>query len=186
MAPRMKAASVPGLNTWMRPRSRHRAHAMFLGFMAFCNAALSLVVAVMGRSLDEGAAAAMLLVVAAGCGVVAYRTYHAGLWIAADGIVIRGPLWTSRVAVDAAESFFAGVQDGAGNGTPCPMLATGDGRAIGVWALGRQGVVWRYPRYLRELEPVCTELNRLLECAKAKPRSVPPARSIGDRRLAGA
>ena len=65
------------------------------------------------------------------------------------------------------------------------MLATLDGQAIGVWAPGRGAVVWRYPRYLRELEPLCTELNRLMECAKSVANDRSPITSLADRRTAG-
>jgi hypothetical protein len=42
------------------------------------------------------------------------------------------------------------------------MLTRRDEDAIGVWALGREGVVWRFGRHERELQPLCDALNAAL------------------------
>ncbi len=43
------------------------------------------------------------------------------------------------------------------------MLESVNGQSIGIWALGREGVVWKFDQYLEEAEPLCHELNQLLE-----------------------
>ena len=47
------------------------------------------------------------------------------------------------------------------------MLQRKHGRSIGVWALGREGVVWRFGRYQHEMEPLCDELNVVLSTVRA-------------------
>ena len=55
-----------------------------------------------------------------------------------------GPLRTWEVPGNSAVSFSPGVQPSYGNGTPCPILTRSDGSTIGVWALGREGLVWGF------------------------------------------
>ncbi len=100
--------------------------------------------------------------------VCARRLSRAGLLMSRDGVVVRGPFKTWAVPLADAESFEPGVQAGGGNGTPCPMLKRKNGGAIGVWALGHEGVVWRYRQYLRDLEPLCDELNAVLGAVRAE------------------
>jgi hypothetical protein len=47
------------------------------------------------------------------------------------------------------------------------MLTRDGGPPVGVWALGREGWVWRYDRHLTELEPLCDELNTVLRRVRA-------------------
>lgn len=94
---------------------------------------------------------------------LAWRISRAGLWIGADGILIRGPLRTWRIRQSEAVRFVPGVQSGPGNGTPCPMLERVKGAEVGVWALGIEGLIWKFDEYLEELEPLCGQLNELLE-----------------------
>lgn len=99
--------------------------------------------------------------------VCARRLSRAGLLMSRDGVVVRGPFKTWAFPLADAESFEPGVQAGGGNGTPCPMLKRKNGGAIGVWALGHEGVVWRYRQYLHDLEPLCDELNEVLRSMAA-------------------
>jgi hypothetical protein len=99
--------------------------------------------------------------------LLAKRLRQAGVWLGADGIVVRNPLRTWTVPINDVDSFAADVASGGGNGTPCPLLRQRHGRPIGVWALGREGVVWRFGRYQHELEPLCDQLNAVLADLKA-------------------
>jgi hypothetical protein len=98
---------------------------------------------------------------------LARRLSNAGVWIGADGIVVRNPVRTIPVPLRDAESFVPGVASGGGNGTPCPILKRKHGRPVGVWALGREGVVWRFGRYQHEMEPLCDQLNTVLRTLQA-------------------
>jgi hypothetical protein len=93
----------------------------------------------------------------------AARVAKAGLWIGPDGIVVRGPFRTRSVALENAAVFVPGLQGGGGNGTPCPMLERHHGRAVGVWALGRRNIWFHYERLCHEIQPLCNELNELVE-----------------------
>ncbi len=106
------------------------------------------------------------LAVAAPGVVLARRLVTTGLWIGPAGIVIRGPFSTRRVSLADADIFVPGVT-GGGNGTPCPMLQLKPRGAIGVRALGREGVIFHYQRYLAALKPLCEELNAVLRATKS-------------------
>jgi hypothetical protein len=108
------------------------------------------------------------LAVAAPGVILARRLVTTGLWIGRDGIVIRGPFSTQRVSLADADAFVPGVA-GSLNGTPCPMLQLKPRGAIGVWALGREGVIFHYQRYLAALKPLCEELNAVLRATKSGP-----------------
>jgi hypothetical protein len=97
----------------------------------------------------------------------ARRLSAAALWMGPDGIVVRGRLKTRRIPLAEAEAFVPGVLAGAGNGTPCPMLKLKHGGAVGVWALGREGVAFRYRRYVQELQPLCDELTEVLKALQS-------------------
>jgi hypothetical protein len=97
----------------------------------------------------------------------ARRLSAAALWMGPDGIVVRGRLKTRRIPLAEAEAFVPGVLAGAGNGTPCPMLKLKHGGAVGVWALGREGVAFRYRRYLQDLQPLCDELTEVLHALQS-------------------
>jgi hypothetical protein len=124
---------------------------------------------------------ALWIVLAAGPPLlIAWRIHKAGLRIGSDEIVVRGPLKTWAVPLAGAKGFSPGVQSGYGpNGTPCPTLSRDGGWPVGIWALGREGVIWRYGRYLKEYEPLCAELNGLLrrlqtEAGVARPPAIGP------------
>jgi hypothetical protein len=94
--------------------------------------------------------------------VFARRVARAGLWIGPGAIVVRGPFRTQSVALYDVVHFVPGLQGRGGNGTPCPMLELGDRRAVGVWALGRRNIWFRYQRVCQEIQPLCHELNELV------------------------
>jgi hypothetical protein len=102
------------------------------------------------------------------CVLYARRLSRAGLLLTRDRVVVRGPIRTWTVSLADAETFEPGIQPSFGNGTPCPMLKRRNGRAIGVWALGREGIVTRYGQYLHELAPICDELNEALRSVAAE------------------
>jgi hypothetical protein len=102
------------------------------------------------------------------------RVARAGLWIGPDAIVVRGPFRTRSVALDDASSFAPGLQGRGGNGTPCPMLERRGGRDVGVWALGQRNIWFRYRRLCREIQPLCDELNDLIETLRSGPPSAEP------------
>jgi hypothetical protein len=99
------------------------------------------------------------------------RLSRAGLWMAADGIVVRNPLRTITVSVSDADEFVAGLAAGAGNGTPCPILKRRHGRPVAIWALGREGFVWSFRRYGGEMKPLCDELNHVLSTLRPVPQA---------------
>jgi hypothetical protein len=94
--------------------------------------------------------------------VFARRVARAGLWIGPGAIVVRGPLRTQSVALHDVAHFVPGLQGRGGNGTPCPMLERGDRPGVGVWALGRRNIWFRYQRVCQEIQPLCDELNGLV------------------------
>jgi hypothetical protein len=106
--------------------------------------------------------------------VFARRVATAGVWIGPQGVVVRGPFRTQSVGLADAETFVPGLQGGAGNGTPCPTLERRGGRAVGVWALGRRNIVFRYQRLFGEIQPLCDELNELLKTMQSAAPLGPP------------
>jgi hypothetical protein len=148
-------------NAWLR-RSRRTFWSVVVALgMAVAFVAMSLSLALGSGSIPG--AAIFGLVFAGPCLPFARRIGRAGLWMGPAGLVVRGPLRTWEVPGNSAVSFSPGVQPSYGNGTPCPILERSDGSTIGVWALGREGVVWGFDTYLEELRPLCDELNSLLE-----------------------
>jgi hypothetical protein len=150
---------------WIRNRRRTRAWAGIAVVWSVAFACLLLISGDLDRhpTLDEtlGLGAFYFGIAAVGL-VFAARVARAGLWIAADGIVVRGPFRTQSVALDDAARFSPGLQGAGGNGTPCPMLERRDRRAVGVWALGRRNMWFRYQRVCQEIQPLCDELDALV------------------------
>jgi hypothetical protein len=99
--------------------------------------------------------------------VFARRVARAGLWIGRDAIAVRGPFRTQSVALDDVARFVPGLQGRGGNGTPCPMLEREARRAVGVWALGRRNIWFRYHRLCNEIQPLCDELNDLVRTLRS-------------------
>lgn len=161
-------AAIPAVapRAWLKRSRRIRGFLVAIfGLIAFD---FALAVQLVSSSADASGeanvlnAAVFFLVFAGPCAWVAWRVATAGLWIGPEGLVIRGPFRSWAVQPEEALRFVPGVQKGTGNGTPCPMLERTDGDPLGVWALGREGLVWSFDRYLEELEPLCEQLNQLL------------------------
>ena len=76
--------------------------------------------------------------------------------------MIRGPFTTHVTPLADAGRFAPGLQGRGGNGAPCPMLSRDGQRDLGVWALGRRNIWFRYARISDELQPLCDELNTLV------------------------
>lgn len=83
-----------------------------------------------------------------------------GIRISADGILVRNLLSTRRIALADADGFAPGVA--AGLIGPCPILKRRTGEPVSVGGLARVAATWRISENLRELEPLCVELNKLL------------------------
>lgn len=148
-------------NAWLRNQRRTRAWAGLA-------AAWSLIFA--GLLLRSGKltligylVSAVVYLGIAGLGMaLAWRVARAGVWIGADGIVVRGPFRTRTIALADAVGFAPGLQGRGGNGTPCPMLECSGQRPVGVWALGRRNIWFRYQRLCQEIQPLCDQLNLLI------------------------
>jgi hypothetical protein len=141
------AGIMVGSSIWMRNRRHTLA---FSGFL-LANTALYLWLAVygfLGKAGDGGGGIGVLgLALAALSGLLAVRHARAGLWMGPDGIVVRGPFKTYRVA---------------------PMLQRKHGRPLRVSALSRGGgLTSRFPALVAQLEPLCDELNALLKTLQA-------------------
>jgi hypothetical protein len=152
-------------NAWIRNRRRTRAWA---GMAALWSLVFAGLLFLPGHAPSPANPGAFVVVGAfyfgiAALGIVfARRVARAGLWIGTNGIVVRGPFRTCTVALDDAELFGPGLQGRGGNGVPCPMLTRRDGPAVGVWALGRRNIWFRYRQICQEIEPLCGELNELV------------------------
>jgi len=130
--------------TWMRASGRTRLSAAFATGWSIAFAAMF---AATLFAPDHGARApvgaylvlGVFFLGAASVGLLfAHRLATAGLMMRSDAVVVRNPLRTVRLAPSDVDGFVPGVTQGVGNGTPCPSLRRRGGRAIGVWALGRE------------------------------------------------
>jgi hypothetical protein len=152
-------------NAWIRNRRRTRAWA---GIAALWSVIFAGLLFLPGHAPSHASPGAFAVVGAfyfgiAALGIVfARRVARAGLWIGTTGIVVRGPFRTCTVALDDAEFFGPGLQGRGGNGVPCPLLTRRDGPAVGVWALGRRNIWFRYRQICQEIEPLCGDLNELV------------------------
>jgi hypothetical protein len=173
-AARSAPASVVAPNVWIRKARRTGTFAV----LAYVNAAAWVAISVDVASKSQftshlGSFVVMLvflLGVAALSVITGLRLASCGLWMSQEKIVIVGPLRTWTLGVGEVEGFEPGVR-GARNGTPCPVLKRTHGRPIGVWALGREGLISSYDRFLDELRPLCEELNELLGTLDAVPNT---------------
>lgn len=153
------------MNVWMRNGRRTRAWAaLAVVWSAACVVLLTRTGELHGDLTTVGYAVfGVFYLGMAGLGLLlGWRVARSGLWIGADGIVVRGPFRTRSVALADAGRFAPGLQGRGGNGTPCPMLQRTGTRAVGVWALGRRNIWFRYERLCREIQPLCDELNQLI------------------------
>ncbi|HYB23952.1 MAG TPA: hypothetical protein VED41_09165 [Solirubrobacteraceae bacterium] len=162
-------------NVWMRKTRRTGTFAA----LAYVNAVVWVAMAVDAATKpqyngDAGNLAAMLvflLGVAALSVIAGRRLARCGLWMSRERVIVNGPLRTWTLPVSEVEDFEPGVRS-AGNGTPCPVLRRSHGRPIGIWALGRDGLVSSYSSYLNELQPLCEELTELARTLQAAPQAV--------------
>jgi hypothetical protein len=150
-------------DAWLRRPSRLRWFVLIVGVIFAMALPKAIGAAEDGGTSSALAGAAVILALAAPYLYFAGRIARSGIWLGADGIVIRGPFRTRRISGSSAVSFGPGVQPGAGNGTPCPILTRADGSEVGVWALGIESLVWNFGGSLEEMRPLCDELNALLE-----------------------
>ena len=149
-------------NVWLRNRRRTRAWATVAAVWSVGFACLLFIPP--GKSLGEYLVLGAFYFGIAALGMVlARRVAIAGVRIGPQAIVVRGPFRTRRVSIADAEAFVPGLQGGGGNGTPCPMLQRRNGRPVGVWALGRRNVWFRYERLAQEIQPLCDELTKLIK-----------------------
>ena len=161
-APRSQRVEVaPG--TWMRrPMFTLGSAACWLGFFALF-VYLAVYVAVLKQHWHTTPAnrwglVALMTVIAVPCGIVAIRFARAGVWMAADGIVLRGPLRTRTVRLDDVERF---APKSGNNQQPFPWLQrTHDRRSLAVTALSHGILRSRGARYLPAL---CDDLNAVLK-----------------------
>jgi hypothetical protein len=152
-------------NAWIHNRRRTRGWA---GIAALWSVVFAGLLFLPGHTPSPASPSADVMLGAfyfgiAALGIVfARRVSRAGVWIGTDGIVVRGPFRTRSVALDDAGVFGPGLQGRGGNGVPCPMLTRRNGPAVGVWALGRRNIWFRYRHICQEIEPLCGELNELV------------------------
>ena len=123
------------------------------------------------------------------CLLIAQRWYRAGLWIAADGVAVRGSIRTRRLSLSEVDSFYM-----ESPGSPLTLLypygiqiGRGRSRPVSVRALAKFG--WAdeegLERATAEWQPTVDALNELL--ASLKGSSVPEPQEVrltrGDARL---
>jgi hypothetical protein len=156
---------------WIRNRRRTRAWAAVAVAWSAAFASLLFVGGDLDGSLPASLALGAFYFGIAALGIVlAVRIARAGVWLGRPGIVVRGPFRTQTVALDHAGCFGPGLQGAGGNGTPCPMLERESRRAVGVWALGRRNIWFRYQRLCDEIQPLCDDLNELVRSLRAEER----------------
>ena len=103
---------------------------------------------------------------------------RAGLWIAPDGIVVRGPMRTWRLALVDVDRFdHAVVGPGLVHGfvtestkqrTREVWVHRKDGPPIIVWALRHDGPIWVWERRAREREEQIVALNAVLKSLRGE------------------
>lgn len=163
-----RVAVAPGV--WLRNRRRTRAWA---AIAAAWSVGFACLVFIPGRLPSNGPAAETVVLIAFYFGIGAFgvalarRVARAGVRIGSDGIVVRGPFRTHTMALADAGRFAPGLQGRGGNGVPCPMLTRRGRGAAGVWALGQRNIWFRYSRLCDELQPLCDDLNRLVDALRS-------------------
>jgi hypothetical protein len=162
-------------DTWLRRRqvttwiARYfRALAVFSVLVAACFLIIGPTSANHDAQTVGLAFAASFVVYAAFCEALARCYANRGLFVSADGIVVRNLFSTRRIGLHDAERFAPGVP--AGLNGPCPMLMCRTGPAVGVGGLGVAALRWRYGAALGDLEPLCNLLNELLDGLRADPQ----------------
>lgn len=165
---RVQAGYAEGLEVrvgaLLKRPERIRGFALFcVGYLAAMMAlAVGLYLSDSGSGGDAVVALAFVAVFGLPALLAIWRIASAGLQIGEDEILVRRPIRTRRVSPLSVLGFEPGIFGFVGNGTPGPVLRLSNGESIGIWALGREGLVWSFDRYLREVEPLCDELNAAL------------------------
>jgi hypothetical protein len=163
-------------NMWMRKRRRTAGFAAYSFLLSAFWIAMIFDVAGKKATYEHngglGVFVLFFLVLAGASTALGVRFARSGLWVSADGALVRVPLRTKRIAAHDIELFEPGVH-GPGNGVPCPILMRTDGRSVGVWALGSDALTFSSRRALESMRPLCEELDRLL--ATVKPSQIEPS-----------
>jgi hypothetical protein len=165
-----KTDDVLAPNVWIRNARRTRTFAA----LAYLNAAgwVAIAADVVGKpqftkdTADLVVTLVFLLGVATLSAIAGRRIARCGLWLSREAVTVNGPLRSWTLALDEVEGFEPGVR-GPRNGTPCPVLKRTDGRSLGVWALGREGLVTSYRAYLQQMKPLCDELDELVRTLRS-------------------
>jgi hypothetical protein len=168
-------------NVWIRKRLRTVGFAAYSFLLSAFWIAMIFDVAGKKATYEHNGGLAVyvlfFLALAAASSALGARFARSGLWVSADGVLVRGPLRTKRIAQHEIARFEPGVH-GPGNGFPCPILMRIDGRAVGVWALGSEALTFSHRRALEDMRPLCDELDRLL--ASVNPSPIKPSlRTVG-------
>jgi hypothetical protein len=151
-------------------RRRNVWWCVLLGVQSFLFAAIALVfvvVIVLGKTDEQVGMAVFLPLYAALCwglGRTSRRALRAGVTIAADELVVDGPIATHRFPLARVKRFSHGLQGyGAGNPGPGVVVELTDGGALGVWTFGAESFVWNAERKSERWAPVAAQLNDALE-----------------------
>lgn len=136
--------------------------------LMFAAIALVFVVLILLGTTDEPVATPVFLPLYAalcwGLGRTARRALRAGVAIAADEVVVDGPIATYRFPLARVKRFRHGLQDyGARNPGPGVVVELTDGGALGVWTFGAESFAWNAERKSERWAPVAAELNDALQ-----------------------
>lgn len=138
-------------------------------------ALVTVVVIVLGATDEPVGMGVFLPLYAALCwglGRTARRALRAGVTIAADEIVVDGPLATRRFPLARVARFRHGLQDHrAGNPGPGVVVELTDGGALPVWTFGAESFVWNAERKSERWAPVAAQLNDALQQQRAVDRA---------------
>jgi hypothetical protein len=102
----------------------------------------------------------------------AINIWRAGVTITTTDVVVAGATATHCIPLADVQRFEPRVVHSGfgGNGTPMIVLVREGAEPIGIYALSRQGFVWRFKKILRALEPVAAQLNLTLARARTADR----------------
>jgi hypothetical protein len=152
-------------NVWLKRPERVRSFVGIAGGLTAFFLALAVGFILFTRNPGSGPEESIVgavvwgLVPAGLCICFIARSRALGLLLSSEGIVIRGPFRTRKIPPSEAVRFKPEIFAN----TPGPVLELVSGQSIGIWALGREGVRWEFDQYLQEVEPLCNQLNQLME-----------------------